>query len=181
MKGYNRLIHALCSPELKPSQRCRMLLYGPETSALVTDWLSLSGVPDLVMLLLIFHIMLHHCRSTFQVSLFVTSAILPLLDGVQSSDSQAGKSHLSFVNKGKCLSLVWIRLMRISYFLSLFLVSWSLAVILSCRWKGGGRLWRPGQQANCPLPRQPAAFCWQPPAWHWWKWAQRFLHECVFL
>lgn len=35
--GNTELIHALCSPELKPSQRRRTLLYGPETSALVTD------------------------------------------------------------------------------------------------------------------------------------------------
>lgn len=99
-KGNTKCFHALCSPELKPSQRLRMLLYGPETSALVTDSLSPSGVPDLVLPAVIFRITFYHCRSTF----LLICATLSLLDGVQSSESQAGKSHLNFVNKGSCFS-----------------------------------------------------------------------------
>lgn len=50
---------------------------------------------------------LHNVLSlslNISVNLCLTSAILSLLDGVQSSESQAGKSHLNFVNKGNYFS-----------------------------------------------------------------------------
>lgn len=90
------LIHGLCRPELKSRPRRRTLLHVPKISALVTDWLSL-GVPDLVMPAAITVAQLFE-KMVFDIC---TSAVLSLLEGSQTSEPHAGKSHSNFVNRSK--------------------------------------------------------------------------------
>lgn len=74
--------------------------------------------------------------------------------------------------------------MSLGFVLTQIFMFWSdeiifLTVALTCRWQRRCWIWGHGQQANCPVPWQPPAFCWQPPTWHWWDWAQGVLHEYV--
>lgn len=214
-KGYVvHLVFFVCdippphSPELKPSRRHRRHLFVPETSAHATDRPSPRGAPDPVTPALIPQ--LEGLMSLF-FWLVLTSfhMCLLLLDGVASSESQTGKPHLSFVNKGKHDHLSHILINPISwllfdYWVRIFShchisISWcqgfyffafwcrwgiwaalsfsDVPVVLTCRWPGRSWIRWHGQQADCPLPRQPSAFCWQPPTRHWWERAQRFLYE----
>lgn len=98
------------------SRRHRRHLFAPETSALATDQPSLHGVPDLVMLTPTSSDWRFLCFGfLFKSGLFILSVRLCcFLDGVASSDSQTGKQHLSFVNKGKyyCLKHLFYFLLR---------------------------------------------------------------------
>lgn len=96
----------LRSPKWNPSQRHRQHQWGPGTSEHGTGLLSLPGDLDRVIYPQVLTTYL--CTSGFIYFCAVCSFynLMPLLglcllDGVSSSESQIGKPHLSFVNKGK--------------------------------------------------------------------------------
>lgn len=196
----------LYSPELKSSRRHRQLPSDPETSAHVTDQPSLLGVPDPV-LSMFFPSILFLRVNVLRFILTPCMSVSPI-DGVVSSESQTGKPHLSFVNKGKCEILfcnIWINKLAFCFSFSsclihsmsinvsgiqffriliyMMFVSWFnvyfCLFLFTCRWQGGCWVWWNGQQAYSPVPRQPPTFCWQPPTWHRWERTQRVLHEYV--
>lgn len=97
---------------MKPSRKLKQHPCVPETSEHATDLDSRREAPDLVNATVSIHKSWKHFFFThllltiliFSLCLFVMGRTsLFLLDGTASSESQTGKQHLSFVNKGKTI------------------------------------------------------------------------------
>lgn len=140
------------SRESKPSRKLKLHPCVPGTSERATDQDSRHEAPDLVMpgsrFTRVGKKNVSHgfsCYIRFTWSPFCGFAMrctsLPVLDGAASSESQTGKQHLSFVNKGKmilrfaslCLHNVWLQWWDISVTtLSQSFIFWFLVIFIHC-------------------------------------------------